>query len=243
MKKTPYLILILLFGLFSAAASRAQKGRVVDVPVTTTIADADGNIAPALQIRSDGVGPYANTKDVQSLIQSVGDWVMQSDYSTASTRTVFVDFGRPISGSCPTCPNGNPLALPSQLYPTRFIAKCHEYNANMLTLPLGASTTCPMYTRVIFNGQSYRINMNPNPAAQAYYPETNDVSITCTGMDPLGKCNRWKVEPNGYYMLPDGSIARGSVGKLVKVTTVKGRTTDVDQGDFSFSFSIQMITP
>jgi hypothetical protein len=243
LKKKTYLILILLLSLFPAAAPRAQKVRVVDVPVTTTLAAVDANVAPALQIRNDGAGSYPNTKDVQSLIQSVGDWVMESDYSTASTRTVFIDFGQPIAGSCPTCPNGNPIALPSQLYPTRFIAKCHEYNANMFTLAFAATMPCPMYTRLILNGQNYRINMNPNAAAQAYYPETNYVNISCTGMDAMGKCNRWKVEPSGYYMMPNGSVARGSVGKLVKVTTVKGKTVDVDQGDFNFSFSIQVTNP
>lgn len=229
--------------VFYLNTAKAQKVRVVDVPVTTTLAAGDATIAPALQIRNDGVASYPNTKDVQSLIQSVGDWVMQSDYSTASTRTVFVDFGQPIAGSCPSCPNGNPIAPPSQLYPARFIAKCHEYNVNLFTLALGATTPCPIYTRVIFNGQNYRINMNPNPAAQAYYPETNYVNITCTAMDSLGKCNGWKVEPSGYYMMPDGTVVRGSVGKLVKVTTVRGKTVDVDQGDFSFSSSIQITNP
>ncbi len=243
MKTSHYLILILLVGLFPAATSKAQKNRVVDVPVTTTLAAVDANIAPTLQIRNDGAGSYRNSRDVQSIIQGIGDWEMQSDFSTASTRKVFVDFGQPIAGSCPTCPNGNPIALPSQLYPTRFIAKCHEYNANLFTLALGATTPCPMYTRVDVNGQNYRINMNPNPAAQAYYPETNPVNITCTGTDSLGKCNRWKVEPSGYYMMPDGTVVRGSVGKLVKVTTVKGKTVDVDQGDFNFSFSIQVTNP
>ena len=44
-------------------------------------------------------------------------------------------------------------------------------------------------------------------------------------------------------MLPDGSVARGNVGKLVKPTTVRGKTVDVDQGDFYFSFSIEVTNP
>ena len=44
-------------------------------------------------------------------------------------------------------------------------------------------------------------------------------------------------------MMPDGTVVRGSVGKLVKVTTTKGKTVDVDQGDFNFSFSIQVTNP
>ena len=242
MKKSPYVSLILLT-IFLTTQVRAQKVRSVDVPVTTNILDADTTIATALQIRSDGVGLYPNTNGVQSLIQPVGDWVMQSDFTTASTRTVFVDFGQAIAGSCPTCPNGNPIALPSKLYPTRFIAKCYEYNGNMLTLPLGGQIACPMYTRVAVNGQNYRINMNPLSSAQAYYPETNYVNIACTGVDTTGKCNRWKIEPSGFYTSADGVMVRGNVGKLVKVTTVKGKTVDVDQGNFYFSLSIEVTKP
>jgi hypothetical protein len=232
--------------MLPATGSRAQKKPPAnpDMPVTTTISDADPSVAPVFQIRSDGAA-YPNSSNVQSLIQGsgIGDWVMQSDFSTASTRTVFVDFSQPIPGSCQTCPNGNPIPLASRLYGTRFIAKCHEYNNNMFTLPYLSTMACPLYTRVDVNGQNYRINMNPNPAAQAYYPETNYVNISCTGMDSIGKCNRWKVEPSGYYMMPDGTVARGSVGKVVKVTTVRGKTVDVDQGDFNFSFSIQVTNP
>jgi hypothetical protein len=225
-------------------AATAQRNRLpADVPVTTTIRDTDANIAPVLQFRSDGA-VYSNTKDVQSIIQGIGDWEMQSDFSTASTRTVFVDFGQPIAGSCPSCPNGNPIALPSRLYPTRFIAKCHEYNNNLFTLGYLATMSCPMYTRVNVNGQNYRINMNPLSGAQAYYPETNYVNFTCTGVNSSGQCNSWQAEPSGSYVPAGGTTAvRGNVGKLVKVTTVKGKTVDVDQGDFYFSFSISMTNP
>ncbi len=225
-------------------ATLAQKGKPpADMPVTTMIRDADANIAPALQIRSDGA-LYTNTRDVQSLIQGIGDWVMQSDYSTASTRTVFVDFGQPIAGSCSTCPNGNPVSLVAGLYPVRFIAKCHEYNNNMFTLPYLATMSCPMYTRVVVNGQGYRINMNPLSSAQAYYPETNYVNFTCTGVNSSGQCNKWQAEPSGTYVPAGGTTAvRGNVGKLVKVVTLRGKTTDIDQGDFYFSFFIEVTNP
>jgi hypothetical protein len=222
-----------------------------DLPVTTTLADyidvTDSTGAMQrmwMQIRSDGA-LYSNSNDVQSLIQGVSaDWVMQSDFSTTSTRTVLVDFSQPIAGSCSTCPNGNPVVLASRLYPTRFIAKCHEYNNNMFTLPYQATISCPMYTRIDVNGQNYRINMNPLSGAQAYYPETNYVNVTCTELNSSGKCNRWQVEPSGTYVSAGGTTSvRGNVGKLVKVVTVRGRTTDIDQGDFYFSFSIGLANP
>ncbi len=53
------------------------------------------------------------------------------------------------------------------------------------------------------------------------------------------------VRPNesGIYS-PDGvTTVKRNVGKLVKVVTSKGKTTDVDQGDFYFSFSIGMTNP
>src|SRR5436190_15469179 len=129
MKKSLYVVVLLpIFAIVLATGSRAQKKPPAnpDMPVTTTISDADPNVAPVFQIRSDGA-VYPNSLNVQSLIQGsgIGDWVMQSDLSSASTRTVFVDFSQPIAGSCPSCPNGNPVPFASRLYQTRFIAKCH----------------------------------------------------------------------------------------------------------------------
>jgi hypothetical protein len=215
------------------------------MPVTTTISDADLSVAPVFQIRSDGA-VYPNSQNVQSLIQGsgIGDWVMQSDLSSASTRTVFVDFSQPVAGSCPTCPNSNPIPLASGPYPTRFIAKCHEYNHNMFTLPYLATISCPLYTRVDVNGQNYRINMNPLAIAQAYYPETNFVNITCAGVNSSGQCNNWRIKPSGTYVPAGSSTAViGNVGKLVKVVTIRGKATDIDQGDFYFSFSIGVTNP
>lgn len=246
MTRTPRLFIATLLAclVLSLAAVTQKAGKPPsDVPVTTMVRDADANIAPVLQIRSDGA-LYSNTRDVQSLIQGVGDWVMQSDFSTSSTRTVFVDFSQPIAGSCSSCANGNPVVLPSRLYPTRFIAKCHEYNNNMFSLPYLSTVSCPLYTRVDVNGQNYRINMNPLSGAQAYYPETNYVNITCTRLNGSGQCNSWQVEPSGTYVPAGGTTSvRGNVGKLVKVVTVKGKTTDIDQGDFYFSFSIGVTNP
>jgi len=238
------LLTILVACLGLPFVAMGQKGKLpADVPVTTTVRDADANIAPVLQIRSDGA-VYTNTRDVQSIIQGIGDWEMQSDFSSASTRTVFVDFSQAIPGSCPSCPNGNPVVLPSRLYPTRFIAKCREYNNNMFTLPYLSTMSCPLYTRVDVNGQNYRINMNPLSGAQAYYPETNYVNFTCTGVNSSGQCNQWQAEPSGTYVPAGGTAAvRGNVGKLVKVVTVRGKTTDIDQGDFYFSFSISVTNP
>jgi len=243
MRKQKMLLALLLACLTWAIPTMTQHAQKPpkppgDLPVTTAIADI------GMQIRSDGA-LYTNSTDVQSIIQGVSaDWVMQSDFSTTSTRTVFVDFSQPIAGSCPTCPNGNPIALPSRLYGTRFIAKCHEYNNSMFTLPYLSTMTCPMYTRVDVNGQNYRINMNPLSSAQAYYPETNYVNVTCTSLNSSGKCNGWQLEPSGTYTPAGGTtLVRGNVGKLVKVTTVKGKTVDVDQGDFYFSFSIGLTNP
>jgi hypothetical protein len=234
---------LVALGLPFAATAQKPNKPPADLPVTTTVRDADANIAPLLQIRSDGA-VYTNTRDVQSIIQGIGDWEMQSDFSTASTRTVFVDFSQPIAGSCPSCPNGNPITLPSRLYGTRFIAKCNQYNNNMFTLPYLATMSCPLYTRVNVNGQNYRINMNPLSGAQAYYPETNYINVTCTGVNSSGQCNKWQIEPSGNYVPAGGTTSvRGNVGKLVKVVTVKGKTTDIDQGDFYFSFSISVTNP
>lgn len=222
----------------AAAAQKAAK----DLPVTTTIRVADPDVAASLQFRGDGA-PYTNSRYVQSIIQGIGDWEMMSDYSTSSTRKVFVDFSQPIAGSCPTCPNTNPVAPASQLYATRFIAKCAEYGNNFFTLPLGSTMACPMFTRVVIGGQNYRIHMQSNPGSQGYYQGTDHVNVTCTGANSLGKCNRWRVGPSADYLRADGTLAKGSVGKLVKVTTVNRQTVNVDQGNFYFSFSIDVTNP
>src|SRR5260370_35583653 len=67
-----------------------------DGSVTSTIANSVNGYA--MQIQSDGVGAYTNTKYVQSII-NLGDWVMHTDSSTLSTRNVWLDFTKRVPGA------------------------------------------------------------------------------------------------------------------------------------------------
>src|ERR1043165_6184001 len=95
----------------SAIAIPAFSAQVADTPVTSRVADVDAS-GVALRIQSDGGGPYTNSKTVQSIIQNCGatcgDWVLDTNVSRLSTRTICVDFGDPIVGSAPG--GGNPVA-------------------------------------------------------------------------------------------------------------------------------------
>jgi hypothetical protein len=182
-----------------------------------------------LQIRSDGLGVYQNSRDVQSVIQSVGDWVLQTN-TRCSTRRVYLDFSQPVAGSGPN--GGAPIPLPAGTYKARFITKCHLYGNDLLELPGGQTVPCPLALAFDSGNDSYRIQMNPVTGVEVF-PLTNYVNVTCASA--VTPCNQWKLEPSGSG--PDGLRNRGNLAKIV---TSKGKTTEINQGDFYFSFSIRL---
>ena len=122
-----------LSGLFSAIApNNAASQKVSDLLVTSTIKDyqdvTDSNGVPQrlwLQIRSDGADGYKNSRSVQSIIQgTAGDWVLDTNFATSSTRSIFLDFSKPISGSGPN--GGAPAPIHDRTGEGRIISKCHE---------------------------------------------------------------------------------------------------------------------
>lgn len=228
--KRPFAIALLITALAASGAS-AQNG---DVPVTSAIADADTAIASSLQIRSDGGGSYVHRpRYLSSVIQSVGDWELDLGiYTRLSGRKVYLEFSQPIAGTGPG--GGEPAAPPSQQYVGRLISKCWSYSTNMFLIPAGQQVTCPTIVRFNdYNGNQYRIYMN-----RSTFADTDDVNVACLGSGTNGNCNRWTVTPAGTYAGADGLPLRASVGKLVKLVSKKGATTEVPQGNFSFSFSI-----
>jgi hypothetical protein len=214
-----------------------QAGR--DTPVTTYVSDADATTAPSLQIRSDGLGAYANSKSVSSVIQSVGAWVLDSRILKTATRRVLLDFGQPVAGSGPG--GGSPIALPSGLYKVRAISKCNVYGRSMWTLAPGATMTCPLHIAFDFGGVDYALQMNPDPAGDPDgAPETQPANITCVSpTSGSGPCVAWQITPSGTYMAPNGSTAYRNVTRLIQFAP-SGR---LNQGDFYFSFSIRVTNP
>jgi len=224
--------LIAVLALAHAGVAVAQQS---DVPVVSTIADADPATAPALQIRSDGLGPYVNkTRYLSSVVQAIGDWELDLGMIVRGNgRTVFVGFDQPIPG---TGPSGDPVAPPSQQYVLRFITKCWSVSQNLWLLAPGQSVTCPLF--IPFNdsaGTKYRIQMG-----RSVSPTSDDALITCLARGSDGKCARWHVGPSGAYVGPEGSVVHANIGTLVKLTTKKGAEVQLPQGDFRFAFSIDV---
>lgn len=240
-----------LSGSFLLAAKNAASQKVSDLVVTSTIKDyqdvTDNTGVPQrlwMQIRSDGADGYKNSKSVQSIIQgTAGDWVLDTNYATSSTRSIFLDFSKPISGSGT---NGGAPAPPftAALVKARIISKCHEAGNSMFTMASGQTVTCPLVAAFFVGSSFYRIHMTPHGDVYPY-PETDHATITCTGTNPSFKCNQWRVEPNGINggcLTVDCSV-RQNVVKLAKVVTVKGKETEVNQGDFYMAFSITITNP
>jgi hypothetical protein len=211
-----------------------------DVPVATIVSDYDSGIAPALQIQSDQLGAYQNSKTLTSIIQSVGAWVLDTTVRNA-TRTVYLRFSDPIAGSGPG--GGAPVAVPSGPYKARIITECNRYNDSMWTLAPGATMPCPMNVVFDYGGSTYHIHMNPFLQA-APAAETNNVNITCVyPSSGAGPCSQWTIAPSATYVAADGSTKYRNVGILQKEVTAKGQMTLVKQGDFYFSFMILVTQP
>lgn len=113
-----YITIIAISGCLSSlvivaiAQPQGPPTRTSDVTVTSTISDSlDGT---SMQIQRDGGGSYTNTRYVQSIVQgAIPDWELDTNYSTSSTRNVWLDFTRPVPGSGP---NGHLRLFPYRHY-------------------------------------------------------------------------------------------------------------------------------
>src|SRR5436190_12963282 len=123
------LLLSVLSTFFGLTVAIAQSG---DAPVTSTIRDYIDWTDPAsdttqriqMQVQSDGAGVYrtltkkGNKLSVLSVIQSIGDWVLDTGLNVDSpTRKVFLDFSHPIAGSGPNGGNPTPPFTTSLVQP------------------------------------------------------------------------------------------------------------------------------
>ena len=234
-------ILALLTTLQMPPHSLAAPKAPADVPVTATIADTLGGIP--LQLRSDGAGTYKNISTVQSIIQSVGDWELDTSFSPNSTRNVWVDLGKPVPGSGPG--GGPPIApFTTALAHVRFISKCHLYNVNMFNIPLGNTVNCPVAAGFDYGADRFRLHMNPISGVDVD-PETDFVNITCNAINSSSKCVSWYVQPSGLKggcAVPDCSVKQ-NIARLSKMVQYRGGLTPINQGDFYISFSINLTNP
>lgn len=239
----------------SAPLLNAKPSPTPDLPVTATIADyvdwTDSSTAITqrfwMQIRSDGAS-YTNTSTVSSIIQRAsGDWILDTKNFTSPTRSVFLDFSKPIAS---TGPNGGSPVSPfsSALVKARLISKCHEYNYNMLTIPVGVSVTCPLAIFFSSGGSDYMLQMNPGPNGAYLAPETDFVNITCNATNASFQCSNWTIAPNGTQggCLTADCSQKQNVVRLNKMVPIKGNSgsvNPVNQGDFYVALSIGVTNP
>jgi hypothetical protein len=232
---------------------RAKPTPTPDTPVTSTISDFvdinSGGLTQRfwMQIRSDGAGSYTNSSSLISIIQGAsGDWILDSKNPTSPTRTFFLDFTKPIPG---TGPNGNNPVAPfsSALVYARLISKCHLYNYDMLSIPVGSTATCPLAVFFGSGGNEYFLQMNPGPNGDVT-PETDFVNITCNSANANVQCNNWTMTPNGARggcLTTDCSLKQ-NVARLYLRVPINGKSgsfTTVSQGDFYVAFSIGVTNP
>jgi hypothetical protein len=230
-------------------AASQKPTRRPDLPVTSTLTDytdvTDDTGALQriwMQIRSDGMGSYTNSSDVESIIQGAsGDWYL-TEFTTA--RQILLDFSKPISG---TGPNGGAPEAPftTASIEARIVTKCDQYNVDLFNIPAGTTVNCPLAVLFSHSGNDYLLQMNPLTGYVA--PETDYVNITCNGA-ANSQCNNWTIVPNGVNggcLTADCSV-RQNVARLNRMVPVRGKSgsvTPVNQGDFYLAFSIRLTNP
>ncbi|HSE96933.1 MAG TPA: hypothetical protein VLD57_01600 [Blastocatellia bacterium] len=250
MRKSLFVVLLISISLpFTAVAQRTS-----DTPVTTTIRDfldvADPDTGSTerffMHLQSDGEGVYRNSKSVRSVIINEGGWDMDTGYTyiKAPTRKGYIDFSQPVAGSAPGGADPVPPFIAGVVRPW-YNSKCFYDGNRMLDMGEGETFNCGLTISFInpADGGNYRIIMWPAcPGFPDNCANTNSTSVTCTGVDGSGKCNRWKIEPGGECVTADCAVRKNEV-RLARVTTVKGKDTVTNLGHFYMTFSVEMTNP
>jgi hypothetical protein len=213
------------------ARQLASTSSTSTTPVTSTVADTDAATASTLQIRSDGLGPYRSSSTLISEIQSLGDWELDSYTPRNGTRTIYLDFSRPIAASGPN--GGAAIPIPSVYYRVHAISKCSLYNNSFFAVAPGVTINCPMHIGDVYVGsQRYAVQMNPRlSSADTAFAETKWVNVTCTS-NGAGACTSWSMTPSATS--PDGWRSNVAALQAYVTSGSKGKTTTtiVKQGDF-----------
>jgi hypothetical protein len=213
--------LLCVLALFTSAliAQKPPRGDS-DVPVTTIFDQSVTN----LRVSEDGLGSYQNgVNGVESIIQAIGDWVMNT--RTSTVRKVYIDFGDPVSASEPAAP------FTSAMRPARFISKCTQLGFKIRDMQVGQTRQCPLALAFDHNGLNYRIAFN-----DGNFAVTDHVEWTCLG-SANGRCASWMMEPAAVY----GDV-RKSIGQLIKVGTNR-KNPDQALGRYYFAFRVYVTHP
>lgn len=231
------LITLTVAGSISSLSAAPPAAPPKDVPVTSIVADGDPDVAPALTIRSDAAGWYVNSKTLTSVIQGIGDWVLDAINPRNATRKIYLDFSQPVLGSGPD--GSDPTGLPAGTYAFRALAQCASYGNSLLSFTAGQIKTCPLRIGFDAGANHYAIIMNPTGGVNGPFPETDAATVTCTypstGSAP---CSQWRFTPSGTYIAPDLSVKYRNAARLLEFDS--RNNVVADHGDFYMSFSIVM---
>ena len=65
-----------------------------NVAVTSIVLDYAADIAPRLNIQSDGLGSYVPASTLVSQIQAIGDWELDARNPRNASRRIYMDFSQ-----------------------------------------------------------------------------------------------------------------------------------------------------
>ena len=227
MKKYTFLLVLVMLGAATFEAMAQNKPSRGDTIVTSTFQDIDLTASQFYTLRSDGNGDYVNGTDaVASALQGGGDW--DFDLYLSPNRQVFFDFSSPKADT-----NTDNITPPdSGAYSVRALAQCSARGKRLGDLKLnGPSINCPINFQLRVGSETYSVRFRT-----VEFPGSTDVAWTCTSSvdgTSTGACNGWRMES-----APGGSIAR-----LLKLTTVKGKTTTKAGSLFYFTFKVDLKVP
>jgi hypothetical protein len=223
-------------GLFSVT-----KGTVTacGTNVTSIVSDTDSN-GLALQLQSDGLGPYVtetikpNKNFVNSAIQGSCNYLL--NMSSSQTRTVKLSL-KYVGSTGATLPPGWPTDGSPVNVAARIESSCN-LNANNGGISYGTMTyagqtlQCPLSVSFYVNGTPYGTRMNPMD-----YAGTTWAQVACAGA-ASNLCNSWAVTPNPTITNPSSGQVAG-IGELIQTTSL-GYETGTPMGLFYISFTITL---
>jgi hypothetical protein len=219
-KSIALLVMSLIVHIGFAIEVVAQKP-AKDTSATTTITYTNPETSSPFSIAGDNLGAYLNgTDSVSSIVQAVGNWVLDTKSST--TRTVRIDLGDQVSGPAGPFTSAN--------VPVRILSQCVT---NITTLALNATTQCPLNVSFVYGDTTYGLRTGGNIKE---YPGTDPVTWKCLGIN-AGKCVSWEMTPSGSH----GGQTKSGMQLLIPAS--KPRGSDQLLGLYYFSFHVYVITP
>jgi hypothetical protein len=217
----------------SAPVQAQKKPKLTPVPLVVTLQPTDSASTP-MQTTSDGAGDYAHGVDgVSAVINEFGGITIDFQPTAASTRRVQFDYSTPVAG---TGPSGTPVAPPPGT-PTYSGLRTHLTSANTPLQTMAVSTTQCIALGTAFtytDGRSYRNSYQADNIAAI------DTTATAFGQVTRLNGDTWLLESREGTCNPV-ETGRAHRAKLVKGTTVRGRTTYTDEGAFVMGFSMLLV--